>query len=67
MLPQLAKGEANKVFVIPSEWSQALSGLSNALGRVGAPHPDAVEGEIAAARPPAAQPENGDPLDGRQG
>ncbi len=33
MLPQLAQGEANKVFVIPSEFSQALSGLGGALGR----------------------------------
>jgi regulator of protease activity HflC (stomatin/prohibitin superfamily) len=34
MLPQLAQGNANKVFVIPSEFSQALSNLA---GRFGAP------------------------------
>jgi regulator of protease activity HflC (stomatin/prohibitin superfamily) len=34
MLPQLAKGEANKIFVIPSEFSQALS---NVAGRLAAP------------------------------
>src|ERR687890_1181705 len=34
MLPQLAQGEANKVFVIPSEFSQALSNISGAVGRV---------------------------------
>jgi len=34
MLPQLAKGEANKIFVIPSEFSQALS---NVAGRISAP------------------------------
>src|SRR5829696_738432 len=28
MLPQLAQGEANKIFVIPSEFSQALSNIS---------------------------------------
>ena len=28
MLPELAKGQANKVFVIPSEFSQALSNLA---------------------------------------
>jgi regulator of protease activity HflC (stomatin/prohibitin superfamily) len=33
MLPQLARGEANKVFLIPSEFSQAFGGLSQALGR----------------------------------
>jgi regulator of protease activity HflC (stomatin/prohibitin superfamily) len=29
MLPQLAQGEANKIWVIPSEFSQALGGLAN--------------------------------------
>src|ERR687887_621233 len=32
MLPQLAQGEANKIFVIPSEFSQALGGLAERLG-----------------------------------
>jgi regulator of protease activity HflC (stomatin/prohibitin superfamily) len=36
MLPELAKGEANKIWVIPSEFTQALSGLSGAMGRMGA-------------------------------
>src|ERR671922_882346 len=35
MLPQLAKGEANKIWVIPSEFTQALGGLSGAMGRFG--------------------------------
>ena len=42
MLPQLAQGEANKVFVIPSEFTQALGGLGGALsgrGDAGAPPP----------------------------
>src|ERR671921_160483 len=34
MLPQLAKGEANKIWVIPSEFTTALSNLSGAVGRV---------------------------------
>jgi regulator of protease activity HflC (stomatin/prohibitin superfamily) len=33
MLPQLAQGEANKIWVIPSEFTQALSNLSGAMGR----------------------------------
>jgi regulator of protease activity HflC (stomatin/prohibitin superfamily) len=33
MLPELAHGEANKVFLIPSEFSQALAGVSRALER----------------------------------
>jgi regulator of protease activity HflC (stomatin/prohibitin superfamily) len=32
MLPQLAQGEANKVFVIPSEFTQAFAGIGDALG-----------------------------------
>src|SRR3712207_1332790 len=32
MLPQLAQGEANKIFVIPSEFSQALGGLASSFG-----------------------------------
>ncbi len=29
MLPELARGEANKIFVIPSEFSQALGGIAS--------------------------------------
>jgi regulator of protease activity HflC (stomatin/prohibitin superfamily) len=32
MLPKLAEGSANKVFVIPSEYSQAISRLGSAFG-----------------------------------
>jgi regulator of protease activity HflC (stomatin/prohibitin superfamily) len=32
MLPKLAQGSANKVFVIPSEFSQAVNGLGNMFG-----------------------------------
>jgi regulator of protease activity HflC (stomatin/prohibitin superfamily) len=34
MLPRLADGEANKLFIIPSEFTQALGGLGGALGNV---------------------------------
>jgi len=33
MLPLLAQGSANKVFVIPSEFTQAFAGIGDALGR----------------------------------
>jgi regulator of protease activity HflC (stomatin/prohibitin superfamily) len=39
MLPQLARGEANKIFVIPSEFSQALGNLADRLGRGDGPPP----------------------------
>jgi regulator of protease activity HflC (stomatin/prohibitin superfamily) len=32
MLPQLAQGDANKVFVIPSEFSEAFGGIARGLG-----------------------------------
>ena len=35
MLPQLAQGSANKIFVIPSEFNQALGNLGASLGRLG--------------------------------
>ena len=44
MLPSLAQGSANKVFVIPSDFSQALGHISGAL----APPPPPPDGE----RPP---------------
>jgi hypothetical protein len=31
MLPQLAQGDANKVFVIPSEFAEAFGGISKAF------------------------------------
>jgi regulator of protease activity HflC (stomatin/prohibitin superfamily) len=33
MLPKLAEGDANKVFVIPSEFASAFAGIGEALGR----------------------------------
>jgi regulator of protease activity HflC (stomatin/prohibitin superfamily) len=35
MLPQLAEGDANKVFVVPSEFAQAFGGIGEALSRRG--------------------------------
>jgi regulator of protease activity HflC (stomatin/prohibitin superfamily) len=32
MLPELARGDANKVFVVPSEFANAFAGLGRALG-----------------------------------
>ena len=37
MLPKLAEGEANKVFVIPSEFTQAFAGIGDALSPPTAP------------------------------
>jgi regulator of protease activity HflC (stomatin/prohibitin superfamily) len=48
MLPQLAQGPANKVFVIPSEFTQALGGVGKALGL----GPDGQLPDNGAAPPP---------------
>jgi regulator of protease activity HflC (stomatin/prohibitin superfamily) len=37
MLPQLAQGEANKIFIIPSELTQALGNLGGGLARLAQP------------------------------
>jgi regulator of protease activity HflC (stomatin/prohibitin superfamily) len=49
MLPQLAKGEANKIFVIPSEFTQALGNLGASISGRPAPPPPPP------ASPPPAQ------------
>jgi regulator of protease activity HflC (stomatin/prohibitin superfamily) len=49
MLPQLAQGDANKVFVIPSEFADAFRAVGNALG-------GHVTDENAAALPPSDDP-----------
>jgi hypothetical protein len=60
MLPQLAQGDSNKIFVIPSEFSQALSGLAERFGAGGAngvappPKPKPLTAERAAASEQAA-------------
>ena len=41
MLPQLAQGEANKIFVIPSEFSQALGNLGGVVSRAAGAAPPA--------------------------
>jgi regulator of protease activity HflC (stomatin/prohibitin superfamily) len=49
MLPQIAQGEANKVWIIPSEFTAALPALSQAM--TGGANGDGIP---PAARPPAA-------------
>jgi regulator of protease activity HflC (stomatin/prohibitin superfamily) len=50
MLPKLAQGDANKIWVIPSEFTQALGGITAAFG--GRP----AGGEESAPPPPGALP-----------
>ena len=53
MLPQLAQGDANKIWVIPSEFTTALSNLSGAVGR--------ATGGSAPSPPPPAAPADREP------
>jgi regulator of protease activity HflC (stomatin/prohibitin superfamily) len=53
MLPRLAEGQASKVFVIPSEFTQALGGLGNAIGSAIGNAPQPPAGETAPAEPDA--------------
>jgi regulator of protease activity HflC (stomatin/prohibitin superfamily) len=58
MLPELARGDANKIWVIPSEFTQALSNLGGLAGRV-APAPDEEPPEPEPGAPRSIAP--GDP------
>jgi regulator of protease activity HflC (stomatin/prohibitin superfamily) len=60
MLPQLAEGEANKVFVVPSEFTQAFGGIGEALGRV-ASAAAAQNGAPPGGQAPAGQDESAQP------
>jgi regulator of protease activity HflC (stomatin/prohibitin superfamily) len=53
MLPQLAQGSANKIFVIPSEFSQALGNIGNAIGGFGVNGGGSEEGATPPRRPRA--------------
>jgi regulator of protease activity HflC (stomatin/prohibitin superfamily) len=49
MLPAIARGDANKVWVVPSELNDALKGLGSVVGKAaGSAIPSAAEGEFTA-------------------
>jgi regulator of protease activity HflC (stomatin/prohibitin superfamily) len=50
MLPQIAKGDANKLWIVPSEMGKALEGLGGILGGMTAPKSSAAD---KPALPPA--------------
>jgi hypothetical protein len=48
MLPSIARGDANKVWIVPSELNDALKGLGSAVGSVASAIPAGAEGEFTA-------------------
>jgi hypothetical protein len=49
MLPAIARGDANKVWVVPSELNDALKGLGSVVGKAASSAiPGAAEGEFTA-------------------
>jgi regulator of protease activity HflC (stomatin/prohibitin superfamily) len=55
MLPQLAKGDANKVFVIPSEFAEAFGGISKAFAARGGDEKSALEAASGVKTAPSAE------------
>ncbi|HEX8714425.1 MAG TPA: SPFH domain-containing protein [Solirubrobacteraceae bacterium] len=54
MLPQLAEGDSNKVFVVPSEFAQAFGGIAQAFSTRSVPHePDGKPPRPRPVPPPA--------------
>ena len=48
MLPTIARGDANKVWIVPSELNKALEGLGSAVGSLTSSIPAAAKGEFTA-------------------
>lgn len=57
MLPKLAQGEANKIFIIPSEFSEALGNAGAAISRFGAGTPSAPAAPVPPAPPGPSTPD----------
>jgi regulator of protease activity HflC (stomatin/prohibitin superfamily) len=61
MLPEIARGDANKVWIVPSEIGAALEGLGSVVGRLGAQAtgdsgPRPTVGSTSTSAMPAAMP-----------
>ena len=59
MLPQIAQGDANKVWIVPSEIGKALEGIGGLVSSIGGQSatPPAPRPEPATPVPPAPRPE----------
>jgi regulator of protease activity HflC (stomatin/prohibitin superfamily) len=64
MLPEIARGDANKVWIVPSELGKALEGLGSVVGRLAGPDGDARAGSTGGGT--AAGPTTGGATAGGQ-
>jgi regulator of protease activity HflC (stomatin/prohibitin superfamily) len=48
MLPSIARGDANKVWIVPSELNKALEGLGSAVGQAASAIPTTLKGQFTA-------------------
>jgi regulator of protease activity HflC (stomatin/prohibitin superfamily) len=51
MLPKIAEGDANKLWIVPSEIGDALKGLGGALGNFGPPSPTGGDATPSVPKP----------------
>ena len=56
MLPQIAQGDANKVWIVPSELGKALEGLGSVVGQLAGSDGDAGPPRLPPARPAPPRP-----------
>jgi len=59
MLPQIAQGESNKMWIVPTELTKALSGIGNALGGSNSDDGASLDGPSAGLRADAEAPTSG--------
>ncbi len=63
MLPQIAQGESNKMWIVPTELTKALSGIGNALGGGSNDDGASLDGPPAGLRDDAESPTSGIEVD----
>ncbi|HEX7105954.1 MAG TPA: SPFH domain-containing protein [Acidothermaceae bacterium] len=55
MLPQIARGDANKLWIVPSEMGKAIEALGGLFGNTAEPRPASPAPPTPAPRPPAVR------------
>jgi regulator of protease activity HflC (stomatin/prohibitin superfamily) len=63
MLPQIARGDANKVWIVPSELGKALEGLGSVVGQLTGVEPEPAPQRPAITRERPSPPDDSDRVD----